>query len=85
MDSKLLNCLSELTDEQHLTQHITTPTHVQGGVLDLVFTNNDRIVHSYTILKPLRSTSDHYVVEVNTPIMGRDNDQEEEKPPFASP
>ena len=85
MDSKLLECLTNMTDEHFLTQHVTTPTHVEGGVLDLIFSNNSCIVHSYNTLKPLRSTSDHFVIEANTPIMCKDNDLEEEKPPCASP
>ena len=64
---------------------MTTPTYVQGGVLDLVFTNNSCVVHSYNTLKPLRTTSDHFVVEVNTPLMCNDCNLEEEKPAMASP
>ena len=85
VDNRLLQCLTEITNEHFLTQHITTPTHVEGGVLDLVFSNNSHIVHSYNTLKPLRSTSDHYVIEVNTPIMSKRSDKEEEKPEFISP
>ena len=81
---KLLECLSKFTNEHFLSQYITTPTHVKGNVLDLVFTNNSYIVHSYSTLKPLLSTSDHYVVEVNTPLVC-DNGEEEEKPAYASP
>ena len=84
-DNKLLECLSTFTNEHFLTQHVTTPTHVEGGVLDLVFSNNSYIVHSYNTLKPLRSTSDHFVIEVNTPLMCNDNEPEEEKPQLASP
>ena len=79
-----LECLSKFTNEHFLSQYITTPTHVKGNVLDLVFTNNSYIVHSYSTLKPLLSTSDHYVVEVNTPLVC-DNGEEEEKPAYASP
>ena len=85
MDNKLLECVTNMTNDNFLTQHITTSTHIEGGVLDLVFTNNKHIVHSYHTLEPLRSTSDHFVVEINTPILSKNNDQEEEKPPFASP
>ena len=70
-------CGGDLTNEHFLTQHVTTPTHVEGGVLDLVFSNNSYIVHSYNTLKPLRSTSDHFVIEVNTPIMSNETEQED--------
>ena len=53
--------------------------------MDLVFTNNNHIVHSYHTLEPLRSTSDHFVVEINTPILCNNTDRDEEKPQFASP
>ena len=85
LEKKLLECLSNVTNEHFLTQHITTPTHVEGGVLDLVFSNNSCIVHSYNILKPLRSTSDHYVVEVTTPLLCKDDSLAEEEPKFSSP
>ena len=84
-DNKLLECLSELTNRHFLTQHVTTPTHVEGGVLDLVFSNNSHIVHSYNTLRPLRSTSDHFVIEVNTPLLGEEIDKGEEKTEFSSP
>ena len=85
MDNRLSQCLTEVTNEHFLTQHITTPTHVEGGVLDLVFSNNSHIVHSYSTLTPLRSTSDHFVVEVNTHIIPNEKEEEEEKPEFVSP
>ena len=84
MEKEILECVSDLSNNHFLTQHITTPTHVDGGTLDLLFCNNNSIFHSYNILKPLRSTSDHYVVEVNTPLLLNINIQEE-KPQFASP
>ena len=46
MESKLLDCLSDVVDGQFLGQHITSPTHVEGGVLDLVFCNNSRLLAS---------------------------------------
>ena len=81
----LFECLTEFTNDHFLSQHVTTPTHVNGGVLDLIFSNNKHIIHSYSTLTPLRSTSDHYVVEVNTPLLCVDQGNKEEKPPFASP
>ena len=80
----LLQSLAELTNDYFLSQYITTPTHVDGGVLDLVFTNNPCMVHSYGSLKPLRTTSDHFVVEIMTPLLCDHSEKEEEKPGFAS-
>ena len=82
-DKLLLQSLKELTDEFFLSQYVTTPTHVNGGVLDLVFANNPHMIHSYDSLKPLRTTSDHFVVEVSTPLLCEHSD-EEEKPTFTS-
>ena len=61
------------------------PTRIAGGTLDLLFCNNDSIIHSYNTVEPLRSTSDHFVVEVNTPILCGITGEEEVKPQFASP
>ena len=66
-----------------MNQYITTSTHVDGGVLDLVFSNNSSIIHSYETLQPLRSTSDHFAIEVNTPLLCNIA-EEEERPPRLS-
>ena len=85
-EKKLLQSVSNFTNKHFLSQHIiNTPTHVDGGTLDLVFSNNQSLVHSYKTLVPLRSTSDHYVLEVKTPLFNNDINQEEEKPNFSSP
>ena len=85
-EKKLLQCLSDLTNKHFLSQHIIdTPTHVDGGTLDLVFSNNEQLVHSYRTLTPLRSTSDHYVVEVKSPLFIKNNIEDEEKSKFSSP
>ena len=82
-DKLLLQSLNEFTNEHFLNQHIITPTHIENGVLDLVFSNNESVVHSYNTLKPLRTTSDHFVIEVNTPLLCEQADTEE-PPPFVS-
>ena len=82
-DKLLLKSLTDLANEHFLTQYVTTPTHVDNGVLDLVFTNNEHLVHSYNTIKPLLTTSDHYVIEMNTSLFCAEVN-EEEKPAFAS-
>ena len=84
MQNKILECLCNFTNEHFLSQCVTIPTHIKGGVLDLVFTNNSCIVHSHNTFEPLRSISDHYVVEVRTPLLCN-KIEEEEKPAYASP
>ena len=66
-------------------QYITTPTHVDGGLLDLVFCNNTALIHSYETIQPLRSTSDHFVMEVSTRLLSNAADEEEKPVPLWSP
>ena len=56
-----------------------------GGTLDLLFCNNDAIIHSYKTITPLQSTSDHFVLEVNSHIRCNSSFSEEEKPERVSP
>ena len=82
-EKAILDSLKKLQSEFFLNQYITTPTHIDGGVLDLLFCNNDAIIHSHETLQPLRSTSDHFVVEVSTPLFCNVT-KEEEKGPMLS-
>ena len=84
-EKEMLESLTALSNEHFLTQFITDSTQVSGGVLDLLFCNNKSIIHSYDILKPLRSTSDHFVVEVNTHLLSHVDHKEDEKPERSSP
>ena len=83
-EKAILESLSVLRNDHFLNQHIEKSTHTAGGVLDLLFCNNDSIVHSYELIEPLRSTSDHFVVEVIAHLFSFTFD-EEEKPDRASP
>ena len=51
-------------------QHILSPTHVEGGILDLVFMPFDSTISDLKVLDA-QSISDHYPIEfkmnVNTP------------------
>ena len=81
----MLESLRELQSEHFLGQYVNTSTHVGGGVLDLVFSNNNAVFHSYDTLKPLRSTSDHFVIEVSTPLLCNPCTKENHEAPFLSP
>ena len=72
----MVDIIQQLQNEYFLNQHITTSTHVDGGVLDLLFCNNDAIIHSYETLQPLRSTSDHFVVEISSPLLRSEQAEE---------
>ena len=62
----MIGTLANLCNELLLTQLIHKPTHYQGNTLDLVFTNNDSLVHDYEIVPTLHSISHHSMVKVLT-------------------
>ena len=53
-------------EENFLTQIVLQPTHIHGNTLDLVFTNNDRLVFDYQCIETLQSVSHHKIVEIQT-------------------
>lgn len=61
-----------LIQEKGFTQHITSSTHVSGGILDLVLTQdtcNDRIdVRDIFVTENTGTTSDHFLVGFNVPL-----------------
>ena len=57
----MIKDLLTLTNEFYLAQEIVTPTHNKGNTLDLLFTNNPELLHSYTSNETL--FSDHHIVE----------------------
>lgn len=63
-EKQMINVLKTFIDELFLEQYVNTPTHIQGNILDLLFTNNSDIVHSLQITKTLQSTTDHHVIEI---------------------
>ena len=83
-EKEMVKALSDLSNQHFLKQHVVLPTHVDGNTLDLVFTNNDHLVHSCSTIQPLRSTSDHYVLEVATKYKTSISPENEEKPDFIS-
>lgn len=62
----MLQQLKSLTDEFFLSQYINLPTHGGGNTLDLVFTNNDSLLHSYTSTPTI--LSDHFMVTCSSSI-----------------
>ena len=49
-----------------MSQYITLPTHKDGNILDLVFTNNENLIHDSSIVPVLQSTSHHVIVMIST-------------------
>ena len=55
--------LQSLANELFLNQMIRETTHKDGNILDLVFTNNTDIFHSYTCSPTDFSISHHYLID----------------------
>lgn len=60
----MIEDLKSLTNEFFLTQLIHEPTHKHGNTLDLCFTNNPMLLHSYNTMETL--FSDHFIIECLT-------------------
>ena len=84
-EKDIFNSLSKFLDEHFLHQHINKSTHIAGNILDLVFTNNINLLHSFECLQIPRSVSDHHIVECYTQFKSGASQTEEEKPEHLSP
>ena len=63
-DRDMFYCISDFMSVNFLQQHITNPTHRDGNTLDLIFTNNSNLIHTYEcVIPPLSSVSNHNIVE----------------------
>ena len=62
----MLEALEEITSEHFLLQYITKPTHKDGNTLDLCFTNNAALIHSYQC--DFTITSHHSIVTCRTTL-----------------
>ena len=60
------NELSTFCDEFYLKQGLSKPTHKDGNVLDLIFTNNFDLISDVNVIETLLSISHHAIVEVST-------------------
>ena len=63
VDKECLEVLVDLTSELCMKQLIFQPTHRQGNTIDLCFTNDDSLVHSYKCLDVLSSVTHHKHIE----------------------
>ena len=62
----MIDDLKSFTDNYLLTQQVTGSTHKDGNTLDLIFTNNKRLFHSFNTNETLQSVSHHKIIEVAT-------------------
>ena len=69
----MLEDLDELTAEQFLLQYITKPTHKDGNTLDLCFTNNAGLIHSYQC--DFTITSHHSIVRIKTSLKAKPTEE----------
>ena len=65
-EKEMLATLNSICSELHLTQVIKEPTHYQGNILDLVFTNNIHLIHNTIVVPSLRNISHHSMVTIQT-------------------
>lgn len=63
----IVSLINLIIDEHFLEQLVSELTHIQGDVLDLIFTNHADFVYKIKISKPvLRSYTDHFFVGIST-------------------
>ena len=65
-ERKMLCALNEFCNDMFLYQHVLSPTHKDGNILDLVFTNNISLIHDCSTIPVLHSTSHHSIVMLST-------------------
>ena len=65
-ERQMLNALNELCNELFTNQYVSSPTHKDGNILDLIFTNNPSLVHDCFTVPVLQSTSHYSIVSVTT-------------------
>ena len=65
-ERRMIEDLRDLTLDNFLTQQVESPTHRDGNILDIIFTNDSRLVHDICILPS--KVSDHLIVEMTTAI-----------------
>ena len=62
----MVDGLNNFCNELCMTQFVQTPTHKDGNVLDLLFTNNSTLIHDCVNIPVLQSTSHHDIVMATT-------------------
>lgn len=82
-ERKMIDALLNFGINYGLSQCITSPTHFQGNILDLVFVNNEYLCHHFKCINVSKEISHHKIVEVHSTFMfGKSNVQKETPPAF---
>ena len=67
-EQTMISNLQEFSQNFFMTQIISEPTHKDRNVLDLVLTNNDKLIHDVQCIGTLLSTSHHKIIEVMSSV-----------------
>ena len=59
----MLEQITELANNHFLSQYICKATHIKGNTLDLIYTNNPDLIHSYNCVNVSSTISDHCIIE----------------------
>ena len=63
-EAEMVRALNDFTSTHFLVQQVNCPTHKEGGILDLIFTNNHDLIHDLTAIPT--PNSDHFIIEVSS-------------------
>ena len=55
--------MNSFAGELFMTQIVDSSTHKDENILDLIFTNNSDLIHSFTSMPTLHSISHHFLIE----------------------
>ena len=76
-EQMMVKCLYELSLEHFLIQNLDCPTHKDGNMIDLVFTNNSDLIHNLTVIPA--PNSDHYLINCSA-VYSRATEPKENEP-----
>ena len=71
-ESKMISSIQNIVDEYFLEQLIDLPTHEDGNILDLIFTNNMEMLHSFSCDETINS--DHHLVNCKSNYIYKQSD-----------
>ena len=76
-EQQMVQELHTLTTKNFMVQYVDEPTHRDGNTLDLLFSNNSDLVHSFTSAHSL--LSDHHMIEFKAVYKQNTSYQEEKE------
>ena len=83
-EKQMLTTLNEFSNDLCLSQMISTPTHKDGNILDLLLVNNTSLVHHCSIIPVLHSTSHHCLIQTSTSYKSSFKPESAERPKLSS-